>query len=182
MLQADVGRDPGLIPVASRTAAALALVLGVLPACGTRGLDFVKDERVVITAPRDRAKITLPVTIAWSVHGFEVSGPDGRRRRDAGYFGVYVDRPPQPPERTQAWLVRDDQRCTGDPACPDREFLATLNVHSTTETRFTIARLPAPSSEAARRREFHEATVVLLNGRGERIGESAFTVQFEVAR
>ena len=45
-----------------------------------------------------------------------------------------------------------------------------------------IERLPLPSGDAQRRREFHDVTIVLLNGRGERIGESAFVRQFEVDR
>jgi hypothetical protein len=38
-----------------------------------------------------------------------------------------------------------------------------------------------PTGAAAQRRDLHEVTIALLDGRGERIGESAFTVQFEVA-
>lgn len=150
--------------------------------CGVNGLNFSQDERVTITAPGDRAKVELPVTVTWRVRDFTVSGKDGSQRPDAGYFGVYVDRAPQPPSRPQEWIARDDPNCQGIPTCPDEAFLAQLNVHSTTRLRFTIERLPEPTSTATRRREFHEITIVLLNGRGERIGESAFTRQFEVSR
>jgi hypothetical protein len=159
----------------------LVLLAVALPACGVNGLNFREDERLTITAPGDRAKVELPVTVRWRVEDFEVTGDDGRNRRDAGYFGVFVDRAPQPPEKSLQWLVRDDQTCRGLPSCPD-DYLAQLNIHATTRTSFVIERLPAPSSTAQRRREFHEVTVVLLNGRGERIGESAFTRQFEVDR
>lgn len=160
----------------------LALLLLASSGCGVRGLNFVEDERVEITFPTDRAAVSLPVTITWQVRDFEVTGSDTARRSDAGYFGVYVNRAPQPPGRTQAWLVREDERCRRIPGCPDEEFLAQQDVHSTTETRFTIERLPAPTGDAVRRRELHEVTIVLLNGRGERIGEAAFTREFEVQR
>ena len=157
--------------------AALAMTLG---ACGTSGLNFVQDERIEITAPGDRAKVSLPVTISWEVRDFEITGPDGSSRPDAGYFGVYVDRAPQPPQKTQAWLTRDEQNCLG--GCSSELALASRDIHSTEETRFTIDRLARPSRQAQRRREFHEVTIVLLDGRGRRIGESAFIAQFEVDR
>lgn len=158
------------------------ILAGLLSSCGVQGLNFRQDERLEITAPADRSKVTIPVTLTWSVRDFEITGRDGSRRADAGYFGIYVDRAPQPPEQTQAWLVRDDPNCQGQTSCATRSYLAQLSVYSTTEQRFTIERLAAPTTNAPRRREFHEATIVLLNGRGERIGESAFTVQFEVDR
>ena len=147
-----------------------------------RGLNFADDERVTIVAPGDRAEVRLPVTVTWTVRDFQVTGPDGSSRRDAGYFGVYIDRAPQPPERKQDWLVKDDRRCAQTPGCPDEAFLAQRDVHATKQTSFVIDRLPSPTGNAARRREFHEVTIVLLNGRGERIGESAFVRQFEVDR
>jgi hypothetical protein len=150
--------------------------------CGYNGLNFVADERVEITAPPDRAKVALPVTITWDVRDFRVTGDDRSARPDAGYFGVYIDRAPQPPGRTQKWLVRNDPRCKATPASCDANYLAGLRVHSTTAPTFVITRLQEPSQRGQRRREFHEATIVLLNGRGERIGESAFVRQFEVDR
>lgn len=165
-----------------RVAILLTVAAALLPACGVRGLNFVEDERLTITSPPDRAEVTLPATITWSVRDFTVTGPDGSDRPDAGYFGIYVDRAPQPPDKTQAWLVRNDQRCKSDPGCPDEAFLAQRDIHSSTETSFRIERLPLPPGDAQRRREFHEVTVVLLDGRGERIGESAFIRQFEVDR
>jgi hypothetical protein len=166
----------------SRLAASVVLLVAVLPACGVRGLNFVSDDRVDFISPPDRAKVGLPVTIAWKVADFEITGPDGDASPDAGYFGVYVDRAPQPPSQTQEWLVRNDQSCRQQPGCPDEAFLAQRNIHATSETSFVIERLPQPSGDAQRRREFHEVTVVLLDGRGERIGESAFVRQFEVDR
>lgn len=170
---------PAAAPVAVVTLIACVVSLS---GCGVRGLNFVEDDRVTITSPDDRAEVRLPLTVSWSARDFDVTGPDGGTRRDAGYFGVFVDRAPQPPDRTQAWLVRNDPRCASDPSCPDEGFLAQRDIHSTTQTSFVIERLPQPSGEAERRREFHEVTIVLLDGRGRRIGESAFVRQFEVDR
>ena len=160
-----------------------ALTLIVASGCGVSGLNFSDDKRVSFVAPGDRAKVRLPVTIRWTVRDFDVTGADGAARRDAGSFGVYVDRTPQPPGEKQTWLVRNDQMCKNDPSlCGNKDFLAQRDVHTTTRTSFVIERLPLPFGDAKRRREFHEVTIVLLNGRGERIGESAFVRQFEVDR
>ncbi len=174
---ADQSRIKRIWPVA------LACSVIVLSGCALQGLNFVQDTRVTITAPRDRAKVKLPVTVAWTVEDFKITGRDGGSRTDAGYFGVYVDQAPQPPQKTQNWLLRKDTLCLTTPGCPNKQFLADRNIHSTTATRFRIDRLPAPPTEdVQRRREFHEVTIALLNGRGERIGESAFTIEFEVDR
>ena len=162
--------------------ALVVVLLAALPGCGVRGLNFQEDDRLTIVAPEDRAEVRLPVTVRWTVRDFRVTGRDGSRQPDTGYFGVFVDREPQPPERTLEWLVRDDEQCRSDPACPNETFLADLNIHSTTDTSFTIDRLPLPDADAVERREIHDVTIVLLNGRGERIGESAFILQFQVDR
>lgn len=162
--------------------AACAVCIAVLPSCGVNGLDFFQDDRIQVTSPGDRASVTLPLTVRWEVTDFEVTGPHDDARDDAGYFGVYVDRAPQPPGETQASLVRDEASCRTNPRCPDADYLADRNIHATQETSFVIERLPQPSVDAQRRREFHEVTIVLLDGRGRRIGESAFVRQFEVDR
>ena len=75
-----------------------ALLLSALaPACGVEGLNFVQDDRVTITAPRDRAEVRLPVTIRWKAEDFD------------GTYAVFVDRAPVPPGETLAWLARDDE-------------------------------------------------------------------------
>ena len=154
----------------------------ILPACSVRGLNLIQDTRLTITDPGDRERVRLPVTIRWTIRDFQITGRNGKVAPDAGYFGVFVDRAPQPPGRTQEWLFRDSQRCDGVPSCPDGAMLAESNIFSTSKTTFTIQQLAAPPPDAPERREFHEATIVLLDGRGARIGESAFRLEFEVAR
>ena len=153
----------------------------LLPACGTSGLSFVQDERITISAPEDRARVELPLTVRWEVEDFEITGPTGRATDDAGYFGVLVDRAPPPPGRDLEWLLRDDVVCSANPECPDEAYLAARDIYSTAETSIVIDQVPEPA-RGERSREFHEVTVVLLDGTGRRIGESAFGVEFELPR
>lgn len=162
------------------------LVAAVLvSACSTTGLSLVVDDRLTFVQPEDREVVTLPVTIEWRMEDFEVTrtpapGESGDDRRDRGYFGVFIDRTPQPPNEPLEWFARDDEACERDPQCPDEEWFATRGIHTTTETSFTIDLLPRPADSD--RRELHEVTVVLLDPSGARIGESAWTIQFEVER
>lgn len=155
-------------------------VATVLQACGIRGLNFVQDERVEIIAPEPRAEVTLPVTIRWKVEHFEVTGPTRRATADAGYFGVFVDRAPPGPGQTLESLAEDDPVCEATPDCPDEGYLAAHWAYTTNETSFTVERVPELTVD--RTREAHEVTVVLLDGRGRRIGESAFRAEFQVRR
>jgi hypothetical protein len=146
----------------------LVVLVALLPACGVSGLSFVQDERVTIDAPKDRSKVDLPLTVRWRAHDFD------------GTYAVFVDRAPQPPGRTLAWLLRDDKVCAARPGCPDATYLAERDIHPTTTTSITIDRLPDTTRDE--RRDRHEVTIILLDRKGRRIGESAFTVEFEVAR
>lgn len=161
----------------------LVIAAVVVSACSTTGLSLVVDDRLTFVQPQDREAVTLPVTIEWQIEDFEVTrtaGTSGEDRGDRGYFGVFIDRTPQPPNEALEWFARDDETCQRDPACPDEEWFATRGIHTTTETSFTIDLLPRPADPD--RRELHEVTVVLLDPQGVRIGESAWTVQFEVER
>lgn len=160
---------------------ALMAVVGMLAGCGVSGLNFLQDDRLTITSPAERSQVELPVTVSWTVEGFEVTGRDGSSRVDAGFFALFLDRPPQPPGESLEWLVRDNLNCKRDPECPNDEYLAQQGIFSTEETSLEIERVPEPSSDVDRR-EFHAVTIVLLDGEGKRIGESAFIVEFEVDR
>lgn len=161
--------------------AAAALLSAFLPACAANGLAFREDDRVTILRPADRALVRPPVIVEWEVRDFDVTGPTEAARPDAGYFGIFVDRAPPPPGRTPEWLFRDDTSCRPADGCPDKAYLADRDIYTTTEMRFTVSNLRKldPSSKR-RRRELHEATIVLLDGRGRRIGESAFPAEFQV--
>ena len=155
-----------------RTAALAAVIASVASACSLSGLSFRQDDRLTFVAPEDRAEVTLPLTVRWSVDDFEV-GPG------AGSFAVFVDRAPQPPGKPLEHLARDDESCELSPTCPDDQWYADRYVFPTTQTQLRLERLPARSDD---RREFHEVTVVLLDDRGRRVGETAWTLEFQVKR
>jgi hypothetical protein len=140
-----------------------------------RGLSFVKDDRVDIVKPGDRDEVRLPVAIDWTVRDFAVG--DGR-----GSFGVLVDRAPQRPGHTLAWLFRGADTCKGDTGkalCETTEFLSERGVYATTETSITLDRIARLVGDD-RKRQFHEVTVVLLDATGRRVSEGAWSVQFEL--
>ena len=154
-----------------RGLAVAALLTLPLASCGVSGLAFVQDERLSITAPDDRAKVELPVTVRWTVEDFDVK---------TGSFAVFVDRAPLPPGKTLDWVARGDEVCAATPGCPDADYLAAHDTYRTRKTAFTIDQLPELDRDE--QHDFHEVTVVLLDGDGTRIGESAFSVEFEVDR
>jgi hypothetical protein len=168
-----LGRPPQRAIV---VAAVLATVL--LPACGVKGLAFHQDDRVKIVAPANHSTLTLPVTVRWRVKDFTVTGPDGTADPDAGYFAVLLDRTPQPPGKTIDVLAKEDRACFRSRGCPDAEWFSNHKIYPTTATSFTIDVLPTRTKED--RRTLHEVTIVLLDGRGRRLGESAFWVEFRV--
>ena len=163
-----------------RLARGLAL-LAVLActACVPQGLAFRLDDRLTITAPADRAQVSLPVTLEWEVEDFDVVEPGTDPREDAGYFAVFVDRAPVPPGKTLAHVARNDSGCRAGDGCPDAEYLAGRGIYTTTDTRLVLEQLPRGEEDE---RERHTATIVLLDGAGKRLGESAFEVVFEVDR
>lgn len=172
---------------ARATAAHLPLLVTVLaaalllPACGTSHLAFRQDTRLHFDYPRARQKVHLPVTVRWSVHDFEVTGPTDELQRHAGYFGVFVDRAPQPPGQPLTWVGRNDRNCRRADGCPNPRYLADHGVYAVTTPSFPIDVLrPPPSGQ--RGKDMHEVTVVLLDSTGRRVGETAFNLQFGVAR
>ena len=153
--------------------AAIVLALALLTSgCGVSGLAFRQDDRLSFVTPEDRAEITLPLTVEWEVEDFEVG-------RGAGSFAVFVDRAPQPPGKTLDWLARDDDSCRAEDGCPDEQWFAERDVFRTTDRQLTIEQLPARTDD---RRELHEVTVVLLDEQGRRVGETGWTLEFQVAR
>ena len=156
------------------------VLAAVLSGCATDGLNFRTDDRVRITFPEDEAVVREPVEITWTVDDFEVTGPSPSSSPDEGYFGVFLDRFPQPPGKPISWLVKDDVPCQKSPVCPNKEYYAARGIFTTTDTSFTLPILPRPSeSEAA---EIHHINIALLDGTGRRIGESIWIVDFELER
>lgn len=163
------------------TATAVAGVCAALAGCVPQGLAFRVDERLTFRAPEDRSTVSLPVRLDWDVRDFEVTAPGGEPREDAGYFAVFLDATPMPPDRDLRWTARNDRGCREDDGCPDAEYLAARGIYTTTETELVLDQLPRLGNDDAPR-ERHRATIVLLDATGTRRGESAFELVFDLKR
>jgi hypothetical protein len=160
----------------------LALVLGALlmAGCDFSQLQFVVDDRLSFQGPPARERVSLPTTIRWSMRDFTATGLDGSRSKDKGVFAVFVDAAPMPVGKDLRWLARDDSSCQKDPRCPSRAYLADEGVFLTTKPELTLTALPkAPDGVGD---EQHYVNVVLLDGTGHRIGESAWYLPFTSKR
>lgn len=147
--------------------------------CVPQGLAFRVDDRVTVLSPRDREQVPLPVTLRWSVRDFTVVPAGTRGGRDTGYFAVFIDGAPMPPGQPLAWVARNDTGCRPADGCPSTEYLASRGVYATSQTQLVLQQVPrVPDGK----RDRHTATIVLLDGAGVRIGESAFQVVFDVVR
>ena len=156
--------------------AVLASLVVFVSGCVPEGLAFVQDRRVEILEPEGHSTVTLPVTFEWRIEDFEITGPDGQSRENAGYFGLFLDQTPVPPGKPLSWVARDDIACLSTPGCPDETYFADRRIWTTSETSFTLKHLP--DLETASGTETHELSIVLLDGTGRRIGESAWYVTF----
>lgn len=145
----------------------LAALLSV-SACVPQGLAFRTDTRLRIVTPKDRATVSLPVTLMWTMRDF------------SGSYAVFIDSSPVPPGKKVAWVARNDGSCQPSEGCPNADYLAQHGVYTTSATTLTLRKLDPKAT--VRGREQHRATIVLLDASGARQGESAFEVAFELKR
>jgi hypothetical protein len=156
--------------VRSRRRWAWALVpLLLASGCAVDGLAFVRDDRLDILAPGTGATVRLPFEVRWSA-------PDV----DANYL-VLFDRTPMRPNRTLRSLVPSDDHCRSRPNCPDKQWLADHDLYLTSGTSIRVEDLPEERTNH-RAKDRHEVTIVLIDDRGRRIGESVFIREFIVDR
>ncbi len=148
--------------------------------CQVSALQFRTDDRLSFTAPASRALVTAPVTISWVMKGFDASGLDGSTDKGRGAFAVFVDRAPMPVGKDLKWLARSDSGCKRDPRCPDAAYLKDRGVIVTTDSTVTLDILPRVGDGVGD--EQHFVNVVLVDGTGSRIGESAWYRPFQSKR
>lgn len=172
--------------MAGRTGTRVAIVLAMLlatSACRLGSLAFRVDDRVEFVAPENRSTVQLPFDVRWTVEDFTVAGPNGSASDDTGYFAVLLDVSPMPPGEGLAYFARDDDSCQPAQGCPDAAYLADRRIHTTQDTTFTVDALAdTRPTDRPSAKDDHEITVLLLNGKGERIGESAFRLTVIVDR
>jgi len=156
-----------------RRLAGLLLSALLVASCAVHGLDFVATSAIQITSPANRASVLLPLQITWTAPSIH-SSPDGP------YFAVFVDRAPVQPGQSLRALA--DSSCNSTPGCPDVSYLADRFVYVTDTTSVTVDALPAPiAASRSTIGDLHQATIVLIDGNGRRIGETAYTVEFRAA-
>jgi len=171
--------DAGTVPRLRMATGVVAMAVATT-SCIAHGLAFVRSTQVEIVSPQSHSLVRTPVTVRWRVHGFRVTGHDGRSSPNAGYFGVFVDRAPVPPGKPLSWVAHGDRQCEHTRGCPDRTYFADHDTYATTNTSFTLHALP--DQTAYHGHELHEVTIVLLDGRGDRIGENAWYIDFRYDR
>jgi hypothetical protein len=159
---------------------ATALALGAVSACQFQALQFTNDHRLGFTAPKARTRVAAPLTVRWSMSDFTPVGLDGRSDTTDGAFVVFVDQAPMPVGKDLRWLFRSDKGCQRDARCPDQNQLRDRSIFVTTQTSVTIPRLPA--APRGRGDEEHFVNIVLVDGRGRRLGESAWYLPFTSTR
>jgi hypothetical protein len=101
--------------------------------------------------------------------------------RDAGYFAVFVDRPPIKPGATMKDVAKGDRFCEQNPRCPDAAYLHQHYVFTTTKTALTMPQIPnlIGSKETL---QLHTITIVLMDTSGHRIGESAWELDVRIPK
>jgi hypothetical protein len=156
------------------------VTLAASTACQVSQLQFRADDRLTFSAPKARALVAAPVTVAWRMSDFTPTGLDGSTDAARGAFAVFVDRAPMPVGKDLRWLARKDAGCARDPRCPDAAYLADRGIFVTTETAVTLETLPSAPQGVGD--EQHYVNVVLLDGKGDRIGESAWYRPFKSKR
>ncbi|MCW2543817.1 MAG: hypothetical protein JWM40_1369 [Frankiales bacterium] len=165
-----------------RTAVRLLLLISLLAGSGCQisNLQFRNDNRLEFSAPKERALVKAPVTVSWRMSDFVTSGLDGSSNEGNGAFAVFVDKAPMPVGKDLKWLARKDVGCKRDARCPDAAYLKDRGIYLTTSTSITIETLPSVGDGVGD--EQHYVNVVLVDGTGHRIGESAWYRPFSSKR
>ena len=147
--------------------------------CSVSGLQFETDNRLSIISPRQGELIGLPLTLGWTVEDFTIDGEGpGPVSRDSGYFAIFVDRAPVRPGQSLRAVASGDYQCRHTPGCPNPSYLADRGVFTTTVTSFTLTTVARLNNY--QKVQLHEAVIVLMNSAGQRIGESAWYVDFRL--
>lgn len=157
----------------------LLLVLALLTgACAGQGFVFRQDDRVSIVEPADREEVSGPVTVRWEIDEKLAADLQDPSEGAAG-FAVVLDQHPQPPGETIAWFARGDDGCTPETQCPTLDYLADRRVFTTRANSITFDAIgDAPSGNE----RHHEVTIFLIDAKGKRLSETAWTVEFRRAK
>jgi hypothetical protein len=164
-----------------RARAILLPTLAVTAACaGCADVALERDHGLRFLSPPEGARVSLPVVVRWSFdpQRFRATGFDGSHSGKRGVYAVFVDSAPMRPGRHLDSLAAGDKTCETSPGCPDTTWLADHGVYLVRNPQLALRGLPANGGRAAPGGRRHQVTVVLLDGRGVRTGEAAWTRTF----
>lgn len=158
-------------------------VLVVMMGC-TLDVAFTQDRRLEIVAPEPRSTVEVPFRVEWRVRDFEIRKKRGNgSTNEAGYFALFLDRRPIRPGQSLRAVAGEDEACLRAAGCPDEDYLNERNIFTTVKTEFAVETIPdRRSSDRQEDEDWHEVTIILVDPLGNRIGESAFSVDFVVER
>lgn len=148
----------------------------LLLSAGGCGLALRQDQRLSFLSPPDRAEVSGPLVLRWRMRGFRAVRFDGSHDARRGEFAVFVDAAPMRPGQHLDALAARDPLCRAAAGCPDAFWLRQHGIYLTTQTQLTLPALPIGGGTADGALRRHQITVVLLDGRGYRIGESGWTL------
>jgi hypothetical protein len=115
------------------------------------------------------SSVSAPVTVSWKAPPLS----DGQR------YLVLVDQQPMAPGDTVRSLT--DDVCRRTPHCPDRAYLEQHHLYLTRGDRVQAQSFPlgspVPVDDLA---DEHQATVVVVDRHGRRVGEESWTTRFSV--
>jgi hypothetical protein len=148
-----------------------------LTGCSFSQLEFVQDHQLHINSPRSGALVAMPVTLSWTMSDFTVAAAkSGPPSSHAGYFAIFMDRAPVGPGQSLSVLA--DPMCRRTPGCFNAQYLGGLGVYTSHTLSFTVKVIAAVNTY--QKVQLHEATIVLMNTAGRRIGESEWYVDFRL--
>lgn len=150
-------------------------------------LRLTQDDRVRIETPAPNSTVRLPLTVRWTAKDFTPVDPrlgtdnTGRPAEpDTGYFAVFVDKDPMAPGENFQSLFAANSTCPKTPTCPDESTLRNLGVFVTDGTSVTVDALSSGKAVGGAGSATHAVTIVLVDARGRRIGDSNWYTSFTV--
>jgi hypothetical protein len=160
------------------SATGLFAAAAALGGCG--GVALQRDHGLRFLAPPEGARIRLPLVVLWTVdpQRFRPTGFDGSASKRRGVYAVFVDSAPMRPGRHLDSLAAGDKTCQTSPGCPDTTWLADHGVYLVRSPQLALRGLPTAGGRSAPGGRRHRVTVVLLDGRGVRVGEAAWSRSF----
>jgi hypothetical protein len=163
-----------------RRGTALAAATLALTGCNLSGLQFHDDQRLHFDQPKARALVTTPVTVSWSMKGFTATGLDGKKATGQGAFVLFLDQAPMKVGKDLKSIASSDASCLRDPRCPDASYLAQRGVYVTSDPSVTLTTITAQSDGVGN--EQHFVNVIIVDGAGRRMTESAWYLPFQTKR